>query len=84
MARDSDTAKVFWSGRSQAVRLPKAYRLDTRLVRVWKEGKRVVLEPVDEAGWPEGFFELFGAADETLDLGDRTQLPERPNALEDR
>jgi antitoxin VapB len=77
VTRDSSTAKVFWSGRSQAVRLPKAYRIEAAEVRVWKEGNRLVLEPIGEDGWPEGFFDLFGLADDTLDLGDRTQPAER-------
>lgn len=41
-----DTAKVFWSGRSQAVRLPKAFRFDTDEVRIRREGSRIVLEPL--------------------------------------
>ena len=41
-----DTAKVFWSGRSQAIRLPKEYRLDTDQVRIRREGWRIVLEPI--------------------------------------
>ena len=47
-----DTAKVFWSGRSQAVRLPKEYRFDAAEVRIRREGRAVILEPVsDEWGW---------------------------------
>ena len=42
-----DTAKVFWSGRSQAVRLPKAFRFEADEVRIRREGVRVVLEPID-------------------------------------
>lgn len=42
-----DTAKVFWSGRSQAVRLPKTFRFDTDEVRIWREGSRIVLEPIE-------------------------------------
>lgn len=34
------TAKVFWSGRSQAVRLPKAFRFDTTEVRIRKNGNQ--------------------------------------------
>lgn len=45
-----DRAKVFWSGRSQAVRLPKAFRFDTDEVRIRREGDRIVLEPL-EGGW---------------------------------
>lgn len=40
-----DKAKVFWSGRSQAVRLPKKYRFDTDEVTIRKEGDVVLLEP---------------------------------------
>ena len=50
-------AKVFWTGRSQAVRLPKEFRFDSDAVRVRREGEAVVLEPVDE--WPEGYVESF-------------------------
>jgi antitoxin VapB len=41
-----DNAKVFWSGRSQAVRLPKEFRFDTNEVRIRKHGNAVILEPV--------------------------------------
>lgn len=39
-------AKVFMTGRSQAVRLPKAFRVDGDRVRVRREGNRIVLEPM--------------------------------------
>ena len=38
-------AKVFWSGRSQAVRLPAACRFETSEVEVIKEGDRLTLLP---------------------------------------
>lgn len=41
-----ETAKIFWSGRSQAVRLPKEYRFDVTEVRIRRQGKAVILEPV--------------------------------------
>ncbi len=40
------TAKLFWSGRSQAVRLPKEFRLEGTEVRIRRHGAAVVLEPV--------------------------------------
>jgi antitoxin VapB len=40
-----ETAKVFMSGRSQAVRLPKAYRFDDTEVVIRKVGEAVVLLP---------------------------------------
>jgi antitoxin VapB len=41
-----DRAKIFWSGRSQAVRLPKEYRFDGTEVRIRRRGDTVILEPV--------------------------------------
>lgn len=41
-----DTAKLFWSGRSQAVRLPKAFRFEGEAVRIRRQGKAVILEPI--------------------------------------
>ncbi len=43
-----ETAKVFWSGRSQAVRLPKEFRMDAKEVRLRKKGKDLILEPLPE------------------------------------
>lgn len=42
------TAKVFMTGRSQAVRLPKEFRFESSEVRIRKEGSAVVLEPLPE------------------------------------
>jgi antitoxin VapB len=42
MAKD----KLFWSGRSQAVRLPKDFRFQGEEVRIRRHGKAVVLEPI--------------------------------------
>ncbi len=79
-------AKVFWSGRSQAVRLPKSFRLDTAEVKIRREGRRIVLEPaphaVDRKGWPVGFADQMAAGkDAAFDLGDRSRLPERKDPL---
>lgn len=41
-----DTAKIFWSGRSQAVRLPKDFRFDGEEVHIRRHGNAVILEPV--------------------------------------
>jgi antitoxin VapB len=42
------TAKIFMHGRSQAVRLPKEFRLPGKECRVRREGNAVILEPIDE------------------------------------
>lgn len=41
-----DKAKVFWSGRSQAVRLPKDFRFETEEVSIRRHGQAVILEPL--------------------------------------
>ena len=51
------TAKVFWSGRSQAVRLPKEFRFETESVSIRRDGGRIILEPID--AWPEGYAASF-------------------------
>jgi antitoxin VapB len=43
------TAKIFMHGRSQAVRLPKEFRLPGNEVRVSKVGNKVILEPLEKA-----------------------------------
>ncbi|WP_040485864.1 antitoxin [Lutibaculum baratangense] len=43
---ESGTAKLFIHGGSQAVRLPKEFRLPGREVRVIRVGRGVLLEPV--------------------------------------
>ncbi|MGE0700103.1 MAG: antitoxin [Hyphomicrobiaceae bacterium] len=45
----SGTAKIFMHGRSQAVRLPKEFRLPGKECRIRREGKAVILEPIEEA-----------------------------------
>jgi len=44
---DAATAKIFMHGRSQAVRLPKEFRLPGTEVRVSRIGDKVILEPLD-------------------------------------
>jgi virulence-associated protein VagC len=50
-------ARLFWSGGSQAVRLPKAMRLPGTEVIVRRRGAEVILEPLpDNDDW-EGFWD---------------------------
>jgi antitoxin VapB len=41
-----DTARIFWSGRSQADRLPTDFSFDTDEVRIRRHGNAVILEPI--------------------------------------
>ena len=77
-----DTAKIFWTGRSQAVRLPKEYRLKGEEVRIRRHGNALILEPVAEGwGWLDA---IVGHVDKDFEEAANEQLPaqERP-AIDD-
>jgi len=69
-------ARVFMSGNSQAVRLPKEFRLPGKRVRVTKSGNSLVLTPIidDVQAW---FDELdrLGAADFMSEGRDQPPMP---------
>lgn len=64
-------AKIFQHGRSQAVRLPKAFRLPGSEVSVRKVGRGVLLEPIDRE--PANIKAIFAEIDR---LGGNEFLPE--------
>jgi antitoxin VapB len=80
-------ARVFWSGRSQAIRLPKEFRVDERDLLIARRGKALILSPrresVDEKGWPKSFWNLFGALSDDFDVGSRDARAERKSPLGD-
>jgi antitoxin VapB len=41
------TAKLFQNGNSQAVRLPKEFRIPGNEVKIYKHGNQVILEPIE-------------------------------------
>jgi antitoxin VapB len=56
------TAKVFISGNSQAIRLPKAWRLSTTTVQIEKTGRGLlVLDPKVEARRVKALAKLYGS-----------------------
>lgn len=73
-------AKLFWNGRSQAVRLPKEFRIDGMEVNVRREGTRVILEPVRRRAWPAGFWESWKPVPRDFEAPER--LPSRPEPIE--
>lgn len=52
------TAKLFRNGNSQAVRLPKEFRIPGNEVKIFKKGNQIILEPI-ETTW-DSFFESLG------------------------
>jgi len=53
------TAKLFKNGRFQAVRIPKEFRFKGTMVKIRKEGSKVILEPLETLDWPAGFWDIF-------------------------
>jgi len=74
------TAKIFTTGRSQAVRLPKAYRFDTDEVFIERKGDVVTLRPkYDKDEWWSRMEEILDGF-EGMDFieRDRSGLSEPP------
>ena len=75
-----ETAKVFWSGRSQAVRLPKEFRCEGEEVRIRKRGASVILEPIpSDWSWLDALTgpvddDFAEAAQERVEQQDRPAL----------
>ncbi len=67
-----DTARLFWNGRSQAVRLPFAFRFEGDEVAIHREGDRVILEPLGsrKAPWPVGYWERLRELTRDFDFPD--------------
>jgi len=71
----AETAKLFWNGRSQAVRLPKEYRFEGEEVRIRKRGNAVILEPVaDDWAWLDN---LPGKFDDDMIAAVNEPVPQR-------
>jgi antitoxin VapB len=73
-----ERAKIFWSGRSQAVRLPKDFRFDGEEVRIRRHGNAVILEPVAEDwSWLDS---IVAKLDEDFAqaVNEQPELQERP------
>ena len=67
------TAKLFQNGRSQAVRLPKAFRMEGKEVKISKQGNKIILEPI-EASWATWFNALNEFSDDFM--ADGREQPE--------
>ncbi len=75
-------AKLFANGRSQAVRLPKEFRLPGDEVAIRREGDRIILEPLtggalDAKGWPKDLWSRIDALGGGDDFPDPEPLPAR-------
>lgn len=73
-----DTAKLFITGGSQAVRLPKEYRFDGTEVFISKQGKAVIIEPKSKRRWPRNFFKKIRITDGAFRRPAQGSLPPVP------
>lgn len=74
------TAKVFRSGNSQAVRLPKQYRLKSKEVEIYRRGDEIVLR--EKRGGMVRAFELLASLPEDMDVRPRKKdLPQKRKGL---
>ena len=73
------TAKVFRSGNSQAVRLPKEFRFKSKEVEIFRRGDDVVLR--EKANSMIRAFELLAELPDDLDGAEREN--DRPQERED-
>lgn len=74
-----ETAKLFWSGRSQAVRLPKDFRIEGSEVRIRRHGAAVILEPIaHDWSWLDA---LAGPVDADFQqaVGEQPTAEDRPD-----
>ena len=74
-----EIAKIFWSGRSQAVRLPKEFRFQTEEVRIRRHGNAVILEPIStDWGWLDA---LVGKLDDDFvqTINEQSVQQDRPS-----
>ncbi len=72
---ETAVAKIFMHGRSQAVRLPKEFRLPGKEVRIRRVGNGILLEPTqtDISAWLASVREAANP-----DFPDRDQPPMQP------
>ncbi len=56
-------AKIFKNGNSQAVRLPKEFRVQGKKIGIYHFGKSIVLQPIVET-WEDVYLEIKGLSDE--------------------
>jgi antitoxin VapB len=71
----ANSAKVFMTGRSQAIRLPKKFRLNTREVYIKREEENLIITPKPEKTWAE-FFTVFEPCPDFELYRDNPVLPE--------
>ena len=71
------TAKVFQSGNSQAVRIPREFRFNTEEVEIYRRGDEVILRETPQRGLERAYELIIGLPDDFLDELDDPPPQER-------
>jgi antitoxin VapB len=74
------TAKVFRSGNSQAVRLPKEFRVRSKEVEIFRRGEEIVLREKGK-GLARAFEILASLPDDFLPGGRRDAPPQKRDGI---
>lgn len=74
------TARVFQSGNSQAVRLPKKFRLDATEVEIFRRGDEIVLK-AKAKGMATAFHLLADLPDDFFPEGRKDEAPQKRKGL---
>ncbi len=72
-----EIAKVFTTGRSQAVRLPKKYRFHCSEVEISRRGNQIILTPITRENALEAFLAMPKFPDFEVDRAEAQKIQER-------
>ncbi len=65
--------KVFISGNSQAIRIPKEFRLNTDKAKIIAKGDYLIIQPIynePRKGWDKAFKQMHKNGDDTILIDD--------------
>ena len=72
-----EIAKIFMTGRSQAVRIPKKYRFNAAEVEIRRQGNSIILSPISGKDALRAFHEMPTCPDFQIDREDAQRIQER-------
>lgn len=72
-----DIAKIFTTGRSQAIRIPKKYRFTGSEVAICRKGNQVILTPISSRDALKAFLEMPCFPDFQIERTDAQKVQNR-------
>lgn len=71
-----DIAKVFQSGNSQAIRIPKEFKLKAKKMKIRKVGDSLIISEIPES-WDDVFAKMAGIGDDFMPEHEQLPIQER-------